>query len=108
RISNASTAPIGRRSSTRISSSPSRNCERSPTPGCGSTTTSGPMTASAGCRRLRFFRGPQQPANLSLQCLLDGEAYEPTLLDGQAVIDKPCSIDALCAAVEALLADPPP
>ena len=36
---------------------------------------SGPMTASAGCRRSRFCRGIQRPASLLSNCPLDGEAY---------------------------------
>ena len=40
----------------------------------GSTTASGPTTASAGCRRGRFSRGLYQRKSLLLNCPLDGGA----------------------------------
>ena len=49
--------------------------------GFGSTTASGPMTASAGCRRSRFCRGIQRPASLLSNCPLDGEAYATVSLN---------------------------
>ena len=78
RPSNASTRPIGRKSSTRTSSARSPKSARSPQTGCHATTRSGATTASAGCRPSPSCRGLRAPSRPSLHCPARGElAYRP-------------------------------
>jgi hypothetical protein len=95
RTSNASTAATAPRCSMRTSSNRSPSSTHSLPLGYGSTTASGPTTASAGCRRSRFCRGLHQPASLFWQCLLDGE-LTPLERDGLSTRTV-CSTIPICA-----------
>ncbi len=73
--SSAATRPTARRSWMRTSSRRSPKFGRSRRTGCDATTPSGPMTASAGCRRSRFCRGQPAPRSTTFRCLRDGGAF---------------------------------